>query len=201
FVVDAYREHRFLAVVVGGQGEWRVLAGRAATQETDKPSPPGGAGTMFDPTTYVGQIIDYCGRPYTITEGPASEHTPLTLATDDHGEETMLAVRINDEGAIYAATTLEGSWRGVAVTIPQPTPVLTGPVAICGENLLGGSAIMATAGPNGLEPSHACMACDVPLWALDDPEVFASCPHCGEEASRISYCRTCDRPSCHNTGH
>jgi hypothetical protein len=156
---------------------------------------------MFDPTTYVGQIIDYCGRRYTITEGPASEHTPLTLTVNDRGDETMLAVRLDDHGAIYAATTLEGSWRGVAVIVPQPVPVLDGPVAICGDNLLGGSAIMATAGPNGLEPSHYCPACDVPLWALDDREMFASCPHCGEEASSIPYCRTCDAAYCRNSGH
>ena len=81
----------------------------------------------------------------------------------------------------------------------EPLPEFTGPVLICGENLLGGSAIMATAGE--VEPTHACEECNEPLWALDDPEVFASCPYCGEEASRISYCRTCDRPSCRNTGH
>ncbi len=84
----------------------------------------------------------------------------------------------------------------------EPLPTFTGPVLICGENLSLGAAIMTPANL-GYEPSHYCPACDIPLWMIwsFDDMPYASCPDCGEEASQIDYCRTCDRPSCRNTGH
>jgi Zn finger protein HypA/HybF involved in hydrogenase expression len=86
--------------------------------------------------------------------------------------------------------------------MPSTLPALTDTNStICSENLLSGAAIMAVAPPPGVfEPTHGCRDCDAPLWQLDDTP-YAACPFCGEEAERITYCRTCDGPNCRNTGH
>jgi hypothetical protein len=74
-------------------------------------------------------------------------------------------------------------------------------LTICGENLSLGAALMSTVPPRGgLEPSHGCRDCDIPLWLAwsFDNMPYVSCPLCGEEAEAISYCPTCDTPACRN---
>ncbi|MGV9839113.1 hypothetical protein ACWDUL_33615 [Nocardia niigatensis] len=81
---------------------------------------------------------------------------------------------------------------------------MTAPLVICQENVLPGAAMMAVAPPpGGLEPTHACRNCDIPLWLMWswDNYPFAACPLCGEEIEQLYCCRTCDHTNCHNTGH
>jgi hypothetical protein len=62
-------------------------------------------------------------------------------------------------------------------------------LTICGENLSLGAALMSTVPPRGgLEPSHGCRDCDIPLWLAWS---FDNMPY-------VSYCPTCDTPACRN---
>lgn len=78
--------------------------------------------------------------------------------------------------------------------------------AICASSLALGSALMSVAPPRGgLEPSHGCRACDLPLWLFwsYDDMPYAECPLCGEEAETVSYCPTCGASACRSyaSGH
>lgn len=65
---------------------------------------------------YIGQVIDYNGTRYTITEGPADEQTPLVFVTNQRGQESPMATSLDDNGNIVRAATRRGPWRDVTVT-------------------------------------------------------------------------------------
>jgi hypothetical protein len=67
---------------------------------------------------YVGQVIHYGGRRYTITEGPEYEFASLARTRNDRGQEVVLLLRLNADGEIIRASTRHGNWQDVTVTAP-----------------------------------------------------------------------------------
>ncbi|MBG0818906.1 hypothetical protein [Planomonospora sp. ID82291] len=86
----------------------------------------------------------------------------------------MLALAL----ALIAASIAQAITTGLAATRPAP-------VTICGENLA--VALVATKGPNGMEPTHFCGECGLNLWLVEDG-ASVWCPDCTDvEATEARY--------------